>query len=144
MNEPIRLRATGCKCDGSGLLSPTGPRCLCQEESADGAYMRTLGEKQELLRTVDELSLVVVDLERERDQLRADHELLAAQVVTLERMLADQREAAAAVKVDRDRLLGHRLTLLDALTAEAARLQQAHSYERAKALMALVRQVADG
>lgn len=97
MNEPIR------------------PREPWQENACD-VLDRVTAEKRELVRTVDELSLVVVELEAERDLLRT--------------------EVA--------RLRGHRRKLIDALSEHAAALQSAQNLDRAKALMALVREVADG
>jgi len=114
MNEPIRLRTC---CDGTGWLDRDKERrCACTRESACDALDRVTAEKRELVRTVDELSLVVVELEAERDQLRAEVQ----------------------------RLRGHRIMLLDALSEQAAALRFAGNYERAKRLMSLVREVADG
>lgn len=103
-------------CDGTGRLgSHLEVPCPCSRENADEALARVTDERNQLAIANAELGKVVVELELERA-------VLQEQVRTLR---------------------GHRLKLIDALTAEAAALQAAHSYERAKALMALVRQVAD-
>jgi hypothetical protein len=104
-------------CNGTRRLgSHMDVPCPCARENSDDALDRVTAEKQELVRTVDELSLLVVDLERERNLLRAEVQ----------------------------RLLSQRLKLLDALGERAAALQAALNLDGARALMALVREVADG
>lgn len=117
MTEPIYPRTASCqRCGDTGRLGlDLEVTCGCIAANANDALDREREEKQELVRTVDELSKVVVDLEAER-------ELLRAQVKTLR---------------------AHRLKLIDALTAEASALQAAANLDRAKALFAVVREVAD-
>lgn len=116
MNESIRLRAHGCKCDGSGLLGPNKLRCLCLDESADGALSRVTAE---------------------RDQLRGHNEVL-------EKMLLETREALAVATADKERLIAQRVRLLEHVEERAAACQQALNLDGAQLLMAVVKEMADG
>jgi hypothetical protein len=78
------------------------------------------------------------------DRVTAERDQLRAHSTVLEKMLAETRRALERVSMDRERLLGHRLTLLNALEERAHAMQQAGHIDGARALMALVREVADG
>lgn len=105
------------QCNGTGSLNDAlESACPCTQEQDRDGYDRALAE---------------------RDQLRAHN-------TVLEKMLAEERQAKAVLMADRERLLAQRLRLLDAVGERAAALQSAHNLEGAAALMALVREVADG
>ncbi len=104
-------------CGGTGRLgSHLEVRCPCADDNANDALDRVTAE---------------------RDQLRGHN-------VVLEKMLAETRRALELVSIDRDRILTQRLRLLEALSERAAAMQAAHNLDGARALMALVREVADG
>lgn len=104
-------------CGGTGRLgSHLEVRCPCANEDANDALDRVTAE---------------------RDQLRGHN-------VVLEKMLAETRRALELVSIDRERLVTQRLQLLDKLGERAAALQSALNLDGARALMAVVREVADG
>lgn len=106
-----------CHCNGTGRLGAhLDVPCPCARENANDALDRVTAE---------------------RDQLQAHNKVL-------EQMLVEARVNLEVVTADRERLLTRRLALLEHLEDRAAALQSALNLEGARALMALVRVVADG
>jgi hypothetical protein len=107
MNEPIRIRPPGCRCDGSGVLGDRVTPCLCADECTADALDRVTAERDRLESENAELRTVVAKVKGERDCYRAALSRILGEVAAFNATAEEVRAILEGRKTQTRRVVKH-------------------------------------